>query len=276
MFSAITASQSKPYQVLLHIGVILSLSLLLIATSGCKTIKTTQDPLRTADNHLARAKVLIEEGDFENAYLHLNQALALSPQDPAVYRNLGWLYIYTSQADKAKSELEKVLALEPNSPETNYLAGGIFAKLDQHKKALSYYEKALSEADNVTPKWEPSAVFYFDEAQSYMALDRNDDAIKKLTYGISLLGDKDSRSKVNFYYTICTAFYRENEVEQAKHYCGRAAGASNNEEEKGLIEEFVHTMELAAELENTTLEASDLEETDESDKDAPQDSSTKS
>lgn len=52
---------------------------------GCKNNSSA-----STTDELARAKRLIAQGNFSEAFMQLNQALAEAPRDPNVHLNLGW------------------------------------------------------------------------------------------------------------------------------------------------------------------------------------------
>lgn len=225
----------------------------LLMLGGCAQ---QAEPDRTAQGHLSKAQALIRQGDFDAAYHHLNRAMALSPSDPAVRLNLGWLYLYTGSPEKARSELVIVKKAWPDSPATHYLAGALYARLDQHADALEQYRKAMAMGETVTGYFEqgPTAYvdIYFDTAQSLIALNEYDKAVAMLEKGLALAPQGDAGMRTNFLFAICNAYYRQKDLDKAFSYCSQAVDMSPDPEEKDRINSFLNNLKLVQMLDEET------------------------
>ena len=227
-------------------GLFLSLAIGLsgvMALSGCKS-----DHSADADKELARAKKLIAEGNFNEAFMQLNKALADAPKDPEIHLNLGWLYLYTDDPANAEKELKMAENLAPDLADTYKLRGDFYsykgeretndmdAKADQDE-AVKNYEQALQRDSK---KYQT----YFDLANSLAALGRYDDALGRLDEGFDYIPKKDLETQVNFQIASCSAEIKLKLYDEAIADCQQAYEFTNSPASKDRIEGMIQNMKL--------------------------------
>ncbi|MGE0201099.1 MAG: tetratricopeptide repeat protein [Candidatus Melainabacteria bacterium] len=195
----------------------------------------------SVQQHLDMAKKLIKQGNYDEAYIHLSNALQMSPYDPTVYQNLGWMYLYNDEPDRVKAELDKLKKLAPDDPETHYLAGALLARLEQHEDALEEYEAARKAMpDNA----ESAPHLAFDTATSQSALNRHEEALKTLQTGLKRVPEKDASQQTNFWYAICSEQYKLKQFRAALESCSKAMAVSPSDEEKQRIQDLIENLKL--------------------------------
>jgi predicted Zn-dependent protease len=90
--------------------------------------------------------------DIDTSIQYLERAIRLSPEQPALYCNLGMLYLETDRMDDAMSCLEKANKINPNLTSNYFLSAKIATKKGQTAKALSNIKNALEQTDNILIK----------------------------------------------------------------------------------------------------------------------------
>lgn len=221
---------------------ILALAAVMIQTSGCN--RTDLDRPVPSDNagwELEKARHLIGRGDYQAALLHLQAALALSPRDPDIHRNLAWLYLYTNEPDKARQELERLEELQPGAAGTLHLKGALLAMLDQHEEAVPLLEQALA-------KDKRNERLYFDLATSLAALNRNRIALQYLDEGFHHIPDEDLQTHLNYLSASCTIQARLRQFDRAIEDCTQAAELTPSAQEKQRLTEIIHNLKLIEQI----------------------------
>ena len=220
-----------------------SILLIGLLLGGCKN-----DHSASTEQELARAKKLIADGNFNEAFLQLNKALADAPKDPQVHLNLGWLYLYTDDPTNAEKELSAVNSLAPELADTYKLRADLFSYKGEHEKnpaeaqrnqlaAVDNYQKALQR----NPK---NYETYFDMANSLAALNRYADALSKLDDGFDYIPKQDLETQVNFQIASCSAEAKLKLYDEAIADCQQAYEFTNNPTSKDRIESMIQNMRL--------------------------------
>jgi tetratricopeptide (TPR) repeat protein len=225
--------------VLLAIGMCLCLFLL----SGCQSTQTNEE-----SPQLQKAKQLIEQGDFEAAFVQLNQALNDAPRDPKLHLNLGWLYLYTGDPENAARELSKAESLAPDMAETYHLRGYLFSYRAQKSESGQQAERLQNEAItnfNQSLERDPkNSQTYFDLASSLSALNQDEEAVTVLDKGFQYIPDDDLKTQVNFQIATCAARSRLQLYEEAIEDCNQALLFTTNPASKERITEMIENMKL--------------------------------
>ena len=231
-------------QVILHKSLFVSLTvgMAVLALSGCGKLA---DKAVSPDAHLKEAQKFINAGDFQSAYRQLNEALVLVPNDPEVHTNLGWLYIYTGEPDKANTELEKLEKIAPESVYTYHLRGGLYAHLNRPKDAVDNYKKALA-LDAKAIRHNPRV--YFDMATSLSALQQYRQALAELQKGLALTPTGEAVERTNFQKAVCSAYYSLKDYPSAYKACSVAIASTDDPQEKEQINDFVESLKLSEEM----------------------------
>ncbi len=112
---------------------------------------------------IAQQAKLIDSSDYTFDYLigtasvtlklynqgieHLESALALNPEHPQIYNNLGTAYLLTGAREKAIDCYKKAIKLNPEDSVAYYNIASIYQIQNKHAQATDYFNKAY-ELDN--------------------------------------------------------------------------------------------------------------------------------
>lgn len=222
------------------------LALLIAVTfglSGCGGGKSAN-----TEQELERAKKLIAQGNYAEAFMQLNQALSEAPKDPNVHLNLGWLYLYTGDESHAERELETVKSLAPDLAEVYHLQGSIYSYKAQQEKdpavAKHNQEEAVTTFQKSLERDGKNYQTYFDMATSLAALDRNEEVLDALDKGFEHIPKQDLETQVNFEIASCSAHAKLQLFEEAIADCEQAQRFTNNPASRERIEEMIQNMKL--------------------------------
>ncbi len=221
----------------------MGLGLCLFVLAGCQSTQTNEE-----SPQLQKAKRLIEQGDFEAAFVQLNQALNEAPKDPNLHLNLGWLYLYTGDPDNAARELAKVESLAPNLAETFHLRGYLFSyraqKSESGQQAERLQNEAITNFNQSLERDQKNSQTYFDLATSLTALNQDEKALTVLDNGFQYIPDDDLKTQVNFQVATCAARSRLQLYEEAIEDCNQALLFTTNPASKERITEMIENMKL--------------------------------
>ncbi len=79
---------------------------------------------------------------YDEAMIHIQKALSLSPNNPSILDSLGWLQYKMGEATLPAETLRKALDLFPN-PEIAAHLGEVLWSIDKHAEAEVIWQKAL-------------------------------------------------------------------------------------------------------------------------------------
>lgn len=202
----------------------------------------------STEQELARAKKLIAQGNYAEAFMQLNQALSEAPRDPNVHLNLGWLYLYTGDEAHAEQELQTAKGLAPELAETYHLQGSLYSYKAQQQKdpqaARRDQEAAVENFNMALQRDDKNYQTYFDLATSLAALDRSEDVLVALDKGFEYIPKQDLETQVNFQIASCAAHAKLQLFEEAIADCEQAQRFTSNPASRERIEEMVQNMKL--------------------------------
>jgi tetratricopeptide (TPR) repeat protein len=92
--------------------------------------------------YLDYGSLLVENNQMEQSLPLLAEALAISPEDYRVHRELGKAYLHLDQLGKARAELEKAILLAPREAPLHFMLAQVYRKqglLDQEKLEIDRY-----------------------------------------------------------------------------------------------------------------------------------------
>jgi Tfp pilus assembly protein PilF len=89
------------------------------------------------------AKQFMRGGDWANAVLILNKALAKEPNNLSIQKDLALTYYYQRDFAKAKETVKPLADREDADVQTYQIAGTIYKQLEEAKEAGKLYAKAL-------------------------------------------------------------------------------------------------------------------------------------
>lgn len=88
---------------------------------------------RNIQSHMALAEIYLEEGETENALVHLNSAMAESPDDPRILKAYGEALFKTEKFKQSLETYQKVLELRPEDSQAKQ-------RIEQLKNRLGIFE----------------------------------------------------------------------------------------------------------------------------------------
>ena len=93
---------------------------------------------------LARADAYADQDLWDLALADLDAALAIAPDDPAIYRAQGYILSLIPRYEEAVAAYDKAIALEPAYAWTWYAKGFSLGKLGREEEALAAYNEAVA------------------------------------------------------------------------------------------------------------------------------------
>lgn len=221
----------------------LSLALVAFSLTGCQNSSSSGESAQ-----LRKAKQLIEQGNFEQAFVALNQALDETPRDPNLHINMGWLYLYTNDPDNASKELAQAETLGPDLAETYHLRGALLNYQAQHSKnreqSRLLQEDAVQNFQQALKRDEKNNQTYFDLANSLSSLGRQEDTLAALNKGFQYIPDKDLETQVNFQIATCVAEAQLQRYDEAIEDCHQALEFTTNPASRERITDMIENMKL--------------------------------
>ena len=125
-----------------------------------------QGAVMAAANDLTRARTLIGEGRYQDAYELLQPFEASSKDDAAFNLLLGEAALRTKRAEQARLLFERSLAAQPDSVEAHLGLGRAYLALGDYARAKIEFETVLR-FDDLPPDLESQAEIYAAAALSY-------------------------------------------------------------------------------------------------------------
>ena len=127
---------------------------------------------------LDQARVYEKASDYKSAEGSYRQALALTPNDPEVYKRLGILYQTELKFQESIEAFQRALSFSAQYPEVNFFLGASYLGLNQFQKATDSFRAELS-----TPNPHPRCHYY--NAIALVSLGRSDDAIAQFNQSLA-------------------------------------------------------------------------------------------
>jgi len=88
-------------------------------------------------------RLALLEAQYEEALVELGRAERLGPLDLQVKTQIGYVYYFLHDLDRAVAQFEKALALDPSFAFAHYALGDAFTQKGEYARAVSEYEKAI-------------------------------------------------------------------------------------------------------------------------------------
>lgn len=120
---------------------------LLIMLSGLSAMAQEPDAAQLHET----ARQFMRTGDWTNAVLLLNKALAKEPGNLLVQKDLAMTYYYQRDFAKAKETMKTLVEREDADVQTYQIAGNIYKALEEGKECDKMYRKALKKYPNSGP-----------------------------------------------------------------------------------------------------------------------------
>lgn len=136
----------------------------------------------------------MQQGDFTNAYLVLNRAASLEPNNIEISKDLALNYYFQKDFVKALNEIKPLLDREDADDQCYQIAGNIYRHMGEIKECEKLYRKGIK-------KMPQSGALYNDLGELFWE-QKNNDAIKQWEKGIEV----DPNFSKN-YYNACKYYY---------------------------------------------------------------------
>lgn len=120
------------------------IALFIIAASVNSFAQSQQSAHETAYSFM-------RNGDYENAILVLNKALASDPSNQQLVQDLALTYFFKKDYAKAKEVILPQLDRDDADVISYQIAGNVYRKLEENKEAEKMYKKALKKFPNSGP-----------------------------------------------------------------------------------------------------------------------------
>ncbi len=102
----------------------------------------------SAAAHAAYAQHLAFRGRVQEAEAEIKRAEELDPLSLFIKTQVGWIYLWTGQLDRAMEQWQKVVELDPNFPLAHYNLGMGYELKGKYPDAIAAYRKAVAFADH--------------------------------------------------------------------------------------------------------------------------------
>ena len=106
-----------------------------------------------------------EIGNHQEAIRAYQTATALHPDVPALYHNLGGLYMQTGQLKEAVAAFQRLIQLDDTDAEAHFHLGWLHARLRKFADAQTYLQAAIQRDNTLTPAYYGLAEVYVQQHQ---------------------------------------------------------------------------------------------------------------
>jgi len=103
----------------------------------------------SAAYHNQKAVALMDSGRYEDAIIHLREALSIVPYDPQTYNNLGTAFYYIGKLDSAEQKYKEAIRLRPSFAMAHTNLAQIHLKRKKYKESIDAVNKALEINDSL-------------------------------------------------------------------------------------------------------------------------------
>jgi predicted Zn-dependent protease len=125
---------------------------------------------------------LFEKGRFDEAVMHFDEVLRISPQNMKARYNKGRVFLEQGKFDEAVGVFGELLRIEPNWPEVQNYLGLAYARKGQLEQAIKHFAAALQ----LRPDWYQT---YNDLGLAYSLLGKHELAIQNYKKALRLKPD---------------------------------------------------------------------------------------
>ena len=158
-----------------------------VAVAGCTTTTTgggpAADPQEAVRTRVAAGLQYLQMGDPSEARRHFSRALSIDDDSAAAHNAMALLYNYERDAEKEEYHYRKALSADGDYAPALNNYGTLLYTQRRYEEALRKFERAAND-----PNYEGRASAFSNMGQSYMALDRPDDAKDAFVRALRLNG----------------------------------------------------------------------------------------
>jgi len=147
------------------------------------------------------AKQFMRGGDWTNAVMVLNKALAKDPGNVSIQKDLALTYYYQRDFAKAKETIKPLVEREDADIQVYQIAGNIYKAIQESKDAEKMYRKALKKYPN-------SGALYAEYGELLWMMNENFNCIEQWELGIK----NDPGYAGNYYYASRYYFFTTDKV----------------------------------------------------------------
>lgn len=164
--------------IIIPIGLILSLIFLLFRMAAGAGTSTQNRYSEFGVNSLNLGLSYYEQGDYENAILHFNLAIAEEPGMSEAYNDRGLAYAAIEENNKALADFDKAIELDPSSAGSYSNRGTLYLSLGNHEQSLADLNKAIELSPKLAKAYHNRGLTYLDLGELDKAIADFDKAIE--------------------------------------------------------------------------------------------------
>lgn len=172
---------------------------LLLLISGCATVSVEKQ--READFHYKMGISYMNEGNMQAAFVELQKAYQISPNNKEILNSLGLVYLQFEEFEKARNLFLKAIFIDSGFSEAYNNLGVTYFRRRQWEEAIDAFKKALSNPLYQTPEraFYNLGMSYYRIGQYEPSINAFKDAIKRSPlfplpyYGLALVYNKEGR-----------------------------------------------------------------------------------
>jgi len=128
--------------------------------------------------HLKRAKIAVQDSQWDLAYKQLTEAIRLNRYSLASYYQLGHVVNMTGQFEEALEVYQTLAALSPDYARLHYNMGAVYTNMGKDAEAAGEYEKAA--------RLEDSPRNHMALAEAYAALGKTEAAMEEASRAVEI------------------------------------------------------------------------------------------
>lgn len=184
--------------------------LLLTFLVGCATVPV--EKRKEAEFHYKMGISHLNEGNIQMAFIELQQAYQINPDNKEVINSLGFVYLQLDDIEKAINMFLRAVSIDPQYSDAYNNLGAAYSKRRQWTEAIEAFKKALS-----NPLYRTPEMAYYNLGMSYYRIGQYEPAINAF---------KDSIKRSHLfhlpYYGLALAYNRQSRYGDASAAISRA------------------------------------------------------
>lgn len=142
----------------------------LILLSGCASVSVQEQ--READLFFQLGISYLNEGNYQQAYLHFQNANKIDPKNKEILNSLGLIYMHFGDLEKARKFFLDTISIDSNFSKAYNNLGIVYTRMSKWEEAIEQFKKALS-----NPMYQNPETAFFNLGIAYYRIGRYDSAI---------------------------------------------------------------------------------------------------
>jgi type IV pilus assembly protein PilF len=144
---------------------------LILSLVSCSTV--TKEETKNANYHYQMGISYLSSNNIQPAFVELQKALELNPNDKDVHEMLGIIYLdKLEDYPKAVKHFERALDIDGNFSEAANNLGSAYLSMGKFDKAIASYKRAIS-----NPQYQNTAMALYNLGMVYYRLSKFDEAM---------------------------------------------------------------------------------------------------